>query len=72
MSLYLTSLGFTAFFFFVINGWRTIGLHGGGTVTLIGNSGNFKVGYSLFLCKHLLFALFFKMVTANSGGSVNG
>ena len=55
MSLYLTSLGFTAFFFFVINGWRTIGLHGGGTVTLVGNSGYFKVGYSL-LCKRLLFA----------------
>ena len=41
-------------------------------MTLVGNSGNFKVEYSLFLCKHLLFALLFKMVTANSGGSVNG
>ena len=51
----LEHLGFTASLFFVINGWWTIGLRGCGTVTLVFNSGSFKVEYS-FLCRRLFLA----------------
>jgi len=44
-------LGYTVSFFLVINGWRIIGLHGGGgTVIIVRNFGSFKIESDIHFC----------------------